>query len=169
MLGMSVIDELLDHNRRYAEGFDKPDLPAPPAKGVAIVTCMDARLHVSKVLGLEEGDAHIIRNAGGVVTDDTIRSLAVSQRLLGTRHVVLIGHTGCGMLGISDDGFRRQIEDETGVRPPWDTGGFPDLEEEIRQGVARVKASPFLPGTGSVRGFIYDVESGRLREVAPVN
>jgi|SRR5579859_1625372 len=168
MPGMTAIDELLDHNRRYAESFDKGDLPAPPARGLAIVACMDARLHVSKLLGLEEGDAHIIRNAGGVVTDDVIRSLAISQRLLGTREVVLIAHTGCGMLSFTDDEFRRQIEQETGQRPPWAPGAFPDLETEVRQGIVRLRASPFLPYTERVRGFVYEVESGRLREVAPL-
>lgn len=163
---MTVTDELLQNNSRYAEGFDKGDLPLPPAKGVAVVACMDARLHVSKLLGLEEGDAHIIRNAGGVVTDDEIRSLAISQRLLGTREIILIHHTGCGMLTFKDDEFRRQIQEETGVRPEWAAEAFSDLDEDVRQNIARIKASPFIPHKDSVRGFVYEVETGRLREVA---
>jgi carbonic anhydrase len=162
---MSVTDELLKRNRRYAEGFDKGDLPLPPAKRVAVVACMDARLHVSKILGLEEGDAHIIRNAGGVVTDDEIRSLAISQRLLGTNEIILIHHTDCGMLTFTDDDFRRQIQEETGVRPEWAAEAFSDLDEDVRQNVARIKASPFIPNTDNVRGFVYEVETGRLREV----
>jgi carbonic anhydrase len=162
---MSVTDELLKRNERYAEGFDKGDLPLPPAKGVAVVACMDARLHVSKLLGLEEGDAHIIRNAGGVVTDDEIRSLAISQRLLGTNEIILIHHTDCGMLTFTDDEFRRQIQEETGVRPEWAAEAFSDLDEDVRQNLARVKASPFIPKKDNVRGFVYEVETGRLREV----
>ncbi len=163
---MTVTDELLQNNARYAEGFDKGDLPLPPAKGVAVVACMDARLHVSKLLGLKEGDAHIIRNAGGVVTDDEIRSLAISQRLLDTREIILIHHTGCGMLTFKDDEFRRQIQEETGVRPEWAAEAFSDLDEDVRQNIARIKASPFIPHKDSVRGFVYEVETGRLREVA---
>jgi carbonic anhydrase len=162
---MSVIDELLANNERYAGRFDKGDLPLPPAKGVAVVACMDARLHVSKILGLQEGDAHIIRNAGGAVTDDAIRSLAISQRLLGTREIILIHHTGCGMLTFTDDEFRRQIEHETGVRPAWPAEAFSDLEQDVRQSMARIKASPVLPHNKNVRGFVYEVETGRLREV----
>jgi carbonic anhydrase len=163
---MTVTDELLKNNAQYAEGFDKGDLPLPPAKGVAVVACMDARLHVSKILGLEEGDAHIIRNAGGVVTDDEIRSLAISQRLLGTREIILIHHTDCGMLTFRDDEFRRQIQQETGVRPGWAAEAFSDLDDDVRQNVARINASPFIPHKESVRGFVYDVETGRLREVS---
>ena len=162
---MSVTDELLQNNERYAESFDKTDLPLPPAKGVAVVACMDARIHVSKVLGLEEGDAHIIRNAGGVVTDDEIRSLAISQRLLGTSEIILIHHTDCGMLTFKDDDFRRQIEEETGVRPEWAAEAFGDLDEDVRQNIARINASPFVPNKDAVRGFVYEVETGRLREV----
>jgi carbonic anhydrase len=162
---MTVTDELLQNNARYADGFDKGDLPLPPAKGVAVVACMDARIHVSKILGLEEGEAHIIRNAGGIVSDDAIRSLAISQRLLGTREIVLIHHTDCGMLTFSDDEFRRQIEEETGVRPEWAAEAFPDLDSDVRQNIARIKASPFIPHKDSVRGFVYEVETGRLREV----
>ena len=162
---MTVTDELLRNNARYAEGFDKGDLPLPPAKGVAVVACMDARLHVSKILGLGEGDAHIIRNAGGVVTDDEIRSLAISQRLLGTREIILIHHTDCGMLTFKDDEFRHQIQEETGVRPAWAAEAFSDLDEDVRQNIARIKVSPFIPYKDSVRGFIYEVETGKLREV----
>jgi carbonic anhydrase len=162
---MSVTDELVENNQRYAEQFEKGSLPLPPAKGVAVVACMDARLHVSKLLGLTEGDAHIIRNAGGVVTDDEIRSLAISQRLLGTREIVLIHHTDCGMLTFKDDDFRHQIEEETGVRPEWAAEAFSDLDSDVRQNIARIKASPFIPHKDSVRGFVYEVETGRLREV----
>jgi carbonic anhydrase len=162
---MTVTDELLRNNARYAEGFDKGDLPLPPAKGMAVVACMDARLHVSKILGLEEGDAHIIRNAGGVVTDDEVRSLAISQRLLGTREIILIHHTDCGMLTFKDDEFRHQIQEETGVRPGWAAEAFSDLDEDVRQNIARIKVSPFIPHKDSVRGFIYEVETGKLREV----
>ena len=162
---MSVIDELLDNNKRYAKGFEKGDLPLPPAKQVAVVACMDARLHVSKILGLQEGDAHIIRNAGGVVTDDEIRSLAISQRLLGTTEIILIHHTDCGMLTFKDDEFRRQNQEETGVRPEWAAEAFSDLDDDVRQNIARIKASPFIPHKDDVRGFVYEVETGKLREV----
>jgi carbonic anhydrase len=162
---MIVTDELLQNNQRYAERFDKGDLSLRPAKGVAVVACMDARLHVSKILGLSEGDARI-RNAGGVVTDDEIRSLAMSQRLLGTREIILIHHTDCGMLTFKDDEFRRQIEEETGVRPEWAAEAFSDLDSDVRQNIARIKASPFIPHKDSVRGLVYEVETGRLREVA---
>ncbi len=163
---MTATDELLQNNARYAEGFDKADLPLPPAKGVAVVACMDARLHVSKVLGLAEGDAHVIRNAGGVVSDDAIRSLAISQRLLATREIVLIHHTDCGMLTFTDDEFRSQIQEETGVRPEWAVEAFRELDGDVRQNIARIKASPFIPHKDSVRGFVYEVETGRLREVS---
>ena len=162
---MSATDELLKKNEEYAASFNKGDLPIPPAKGIAVVACMDARLDVVSLLGLEVGDAHIIRNAGGVVTDDEIRSLAISQRLLGTTEVVLIHHTDCGMLTFTDDEFKRQIQDDTGIKPEWAAEAFSDLDEDVRQSIARVKASPFLPNKDSVRGFVYEVESGRLREV----
>jgi carbonic anhydrase len=162
---VSVTDDLLRNNELYAEGFDKGELPLPPAKGVAVVACLDARLHVSKILGLEEGDAHIIRNAGGVVTDDVIRSLAISQRLLGTKEIILIHHTGCGMLTFKDGDFRSQIEQETGVRPEWAAETFSDLDAEVRQNIARINASPFIPHKDGVHGFVYDVTSGRLSEV----
>ncbi len=162
---MAIIDDLLRNNERYAASFTKRDLPLPPAKSVAIVACMDARLHVSRALGLEEGDAHIIRNAGGVVTDDVIRSLAISQRLLGTREIMLIHHTDCGMLTFTDDALKAQIEQEVGIRPPFAFEAFPDLERDVRQSIARIKASPFIPHKEVVRGFIYDVRTGRLHEV----
>jgi len=162
---MSVTDELLKNNDSYARGFDKGQLPLPPARKLAVVACMDARLHVSKILGLKEGDAHVIRNAGGAVTDDVIRSLAISQRLLGTEEVVLIHHTDCGMLTFKDDEVKGQIERETGIRPPFALEAFSDLEDDVRQSTARIKASPFVPRKDSVRGFVYDVRSGLLREV----
>ena len=162
---MSVTDELLQNNAAYAENFDKADLPLPPAKGVAVVACMDARLDVHKILGLQEGDAHVIRNAGGVVTDDEIRSLAISQRLLGTNEVILIHHTDCGMLTFSDDDLKRQIQEDVGIKPEFAMEAFSDLDEDVRQSIRRIQASPFIPNKDSVRGFVYEVESGRLREV----
>jgi carbonic anhydrase len=162
---MSVTEELLHNNEAYAESFEKGDLPLPPARGVAVVACMDARLDVHKILGLEEGDAHVIRNAGGVITDDEVRSLTISQRLLGTREVILIHHTDCGMLTFSDDELKAQIHEEVGMKPHFSMESFSDLEEDVRQSVARIQASPFIPHKESVRGFIYEVESGRLREV----
>jgi carbonic anhydrase len=162
---MSAIDQLLENAERYAEDFDKSELPLPPAKRVAIVACMDARLNPSGLLGLTEGDAHVIRNAGGVVTDDEIRSLAISQRLLGTEEIMLIHHTDCGMLTFSDDEFRRQVQEETGIKPAWAAEAFADLEEDVRQSIARIRASPFIPKKDQVRGSVYDVESGRLNEV----
>src|SRR5438067_7391418 len=163
---MSVTDEFVRNAERYAASFSKADLPMPPGKHVVVVACMDARLNPYGLLGLQEGDAHIIRNAGGVVTDDEIRSLAISQRLLGTREIILIHHTDCGMLTFKDDEFRRQIEEETGVRPEWAAEAFSDLDGDVRQNIARIKASPFIPHKDSVRGFVYEVETGRLREVA---
>ncbi|HET7380418.1 MAG TPA: carbonic anhydrase [Gaiellales bacterium] len=163
---MSTTDELVQNAGAYAAGFDKGDLPLPPARRVAIVACMDARLNPYGLLGLTEGDAHIIRNAGGAVTPDVIRSLAISQRLLGTEEIVLIHHTGCGMLTFRDDEFRDSIEQETGIRPDWPAESFTDLDQDVRQSIARIKASPFIPRTGSVRGFVYEVETGALREVA---
>jgi len=162
---VSITDELLQNNERYAEGFNKGDLPLPPAKPVAVVACMDARLHVSKILGLEEGDAHIIRNAGGVVTEDEIRSLAISQRLLGTSEIILIHHTDCGMLTFTDEDFQSQLQQETGARPEWASEAFSDLDEDVRQSIERIKASPFIKSKDSIRGFVYEVETGRLREV----
>jgi len=162
---LSTTDDLLKNAESYAEDFDKGDLPMPPGKKIAVLACMDARLDPNGVLGLSEGDAHVIRNAGGVVTDDAIRSLAISQRLLGTEEIVLIHHTDCGMLTFEDDAFKQQILDETGVKPEWAAESFSDLEGDLRQSVARIKASPFIPKKDAVRGFVYEVESGRLREV----
>jgi carbonic anhydrase len=162
---MSFIDEFLKNNEAFAEGSDKGDLPLPPAKKLAVVACMDARLNPYGILGLEEGDAHVIRNAGGVVTEDTIRSLAISQRLLATEEIVLIHHTGCGMLTFSDEDFKRSIQDETGVKPRWAAESFGDIDEDVRQSISRIKANPFIPRKDSVRGFVYEVETGRLREV----
>jgi len=162
---MSSTDDLLANNAAYAASFDKSGLGAAPSKKVAAVACMDARLNVYDALGLAEGDAHVIRNAGGVVTDDTIRSLAISQRLLGTVEIVLIHHTECGMLTFTDDEFRSSIERETGIKPTWAAESFSDLESDVRQSIARIQASPFIPHKDSVRGFIYDVGTGRLREV----
>jgi carbonic anhydrase len=162
---MSAIDQLLENAESYADGFDKGDLPLPPVKRVAIVACMDARLNPSGLLGLSEGDAHVIRNAGGVITDDEIRSLAISQRLLGTEEIMLIHHTDCGMLTFEDDEFRRQVQQETGIKPAWAAESFGDLEEDVRQSIARIKASPFIPKKDQVRGFVYHVESGRLDEI----
>jgi carbonic anhydrase len=162
---MSVIDELVANNEAYAARFDKGSLPLPPAKKLAVVACMDARLDPASVLGLTEGDAHVIRNAGGVVTDDEIRSLAISQRLLGTEEIILIHHTDCGMLTFSDDDFKLAIQEETGIKPEWAVEAFSDLDEDVRQSVGRIHASPFIPRKDNVRGFVYDVETGRLREV----
>jgi carbonic anhydrase len=162
---MSTTDELLRNNGRYANSFDKGDLPMPPAKQIAIVTCMDARLSPYVMLGLSEGDAHVIRNAGGVITDDEIRSLMISQRLLGTREVMLIHHTDCGMLTFSDEELREQIQQEVGIKPHFPLETFADLEEDVRQSIKRIEASPFIPHKDSVRGFIYEVETGHLREV----
>jgi carbonic anhydrase len=161
---MTVIDEYLANNARYAENFSGP-LPMPPSKHIAVVACMDARLNVYGLLGLNEGEAHVIRNAGGVITDDEIRSLAISQRLLGTREIMLIHHTDCGMLTFTDDAFKRSVQDETGIKPPWAAESFPDLDEDVRQSIARIKASPFVPHTDNVRGFVFDVATGKLNEV----
>jgi len=161
---MTVTDELLANNATYAETFEGP-LPLPPAKQVAVVACMDARINVYGVLGLQEGEAHVIRNAGGVITDDEIRSLAISQRLLGTKEIILIHHTDCGMLTFTDDGFKQSIQDEVGVKPPWAAEAFADLETDVRQSVARILNSPFVPVKDSVRGFVFDVATGRLSEV----
>src|ERR1700741_1225052 len=161
---MSVTDEYLKNNAEYARSFTGP-LPLPPSKHVAAVACMDARLDVYRILGLGDGEAHVIRNAGGVVTDDEIRSLAISQRLLGTKEIILIHHTDCGMLTFTDDEFKRAIQDETGLKPEWAAAAFPDLDEDVRQSIARIQASPFIPRKDSVRGFVYEVETGRLREV----
>ena len=162
---MSVTDELLANNAAYAESFEGP-LPLPPARQLAVVACMDARINVYAVLGLEEGESHVIRNAGGVITDNEIRSLAISQRLLGTEEIVLIHHTDCGMLTFTDDEFKKSIQDETGIKPAWAAESFPDLAEDVRQSINRIKASPFIPKKDSVRGFVFDVATGKLDEVA---
>jgi carbonic anhydrase len=161
---MSVTDDLLAHNEQYAAAFSGP-LPMPPAKNIAVVACMDARLNVYALLGLAEGDAHVIRNAGGVITSDEIRSLAISQRLLGTREIVLIHHTDCGMLTFTDDDFKASIQADIGIKPEWAVEAFGDLDDDVRQSIARIKSSPFVPHTDQVRGFVFDVATGRLREV----
>jgi len=163
---VSVTDELLENAKSYAENFDKGDLPLPPARKVAVLACMDARLNPYGLLGLSEGDAHVIRNAGGVVTDDEIRSLSISQRLLGTEEIVLIHHTDCGMLTFTDDGFRQQLQEDTGTAPAWAAETFQDLDENVRESIRRIEASPFVPKKDSVRGFVYDVHDGSLREVS---
>jgi carbonic anhydrase len=162
---LSAVDELLNNNAEYAKTYDKAGLPLPPARKIAIVACMDARLSPYTMLGLEEGDAHVIRNAGGVVTDDEIRSLAISQRLLGTEEIMLIHHTDCGMLTFNDDDFKQQLQDETGIKPQWSVETFADLDDDVRQSIERIKSSPFIPSKDAVRGFVYDVETGKLREV----
>jgi len=162
---MSTTDELLANAERYAATFDKGELPLPPARKIAVLACMDARLNPYGLLGLSEGDAHVIRNAGGVVTDDEIRSLAISQRLLGTEEIILIHHTDCGMLTFTDDEFKRSVQDEVGIKPEWAAEAFPDLDEDVKQSIARIRSSPFIPHK-NVRGFVYDVHTGGLREVA---
>ena len=162
---MTATDELLANNERYAASFAGP-LPLPPSRHVAVVACMDARLNVYGILGLNDGEAHVIRNAGGVVTDDEIRSLTISQRLLGTQEIILIHHTDCGMLTFTDDDFKASILKDTGIKPEWAAEAFPDLDEDVRQSIARIKASPFIPHKESVRGFVFDVGTGKLREVS---
>ena len=162
---MTVTDELLSNAAQYAAGFDKGHLPLPPGRHVAVVACMDARLNVYGLLGLAEGDAHVIRNAGGIVTQDELRSLAISQRLLGTTEIILIHHTDCGMLTFTDDAFRQSIADETGIKPTWATEAFTDLDADVRQNIARIHAETAIPVKDSVRGFVYDVATGALHEV----
>ena len=162
---MSITDDLLTNAEQYASTFDKGSLPLPPAKQIAIVACMDARLNPYGLFGLSEGDAHVIRNAGGVITQDELRSLAISQRLLGTTEIMLIHHTGCGMLTFSDDEFRTTIQNETGVKPAWAAEAFSDIDADVRQSIARIHAEPAIPFKESVRGFVYDVSTGALREV----
>jgi len=164
---MTVTDELVQHAASYTATFDKGHLPMPPGRKTAVLACMDARLNPYGILGLTEGDVHVIRNAGGVATDDAIRSLAISQRLLGTEEIVLIHHTDCGMLTFNDDDFKQSILDDVGIKPPWAAESFTDAEADVRQSLNRVQASPFIPRKGSVRGFVYEVETGRLREVTP--
>jgi carbonic anhydrase len=162
---LTVTDELLRNNEQYAASFDKGDLPMPPGKQTAVLACMDARLNVYGILGLSEGEAHVIRNAGGVATDDAIRSLVISQRLLGTKEIILIHHTDCGMLTFTDDAVKRQIQDDVGIKPEFALEAFPDLDEDVRQSIARIKANPFIPNKDNIRGFVYHVENGKLREV----
>jgi carbonic anhydrase len=162
---MSITDDLLTNAEQYASTFDKGSLPLPPAKQIAIVACMDARLNPYGLFGLSEGDAHVIRNAGGVITQDELRSLAISQRLLGTTEIMLIHHTDCGMLTFSDDEFRTTIQNETGVKPAWAAEAFSDIDADVRQSIARIHAEPAIPFKESVRGFVYDVSTGALREV----
>ena len=162
---MTETDDLLANNDEYAAAFTPRDLASAPARKVAVLACMDARLDVFAALGLRSGDAHVIRNAGGVVTDDAIRSLAISQRMLGTEEIILIHHTGCGMLTFTDEQFAAELEAETGRKPPWTAETFTDLERSVRDSIARIKGSPFIARTDSVRGFVYDVDTGRLREV----
>ena len=162
---MSAIDELVKNSEAYAATFDKGRLSKRPHKRIAVIACMDARLNPYGLLGLREGDAHVIRNAGGVITADSIRSLAISQRLLGTEEIMLIHHTDCGMLTFSDDQFRKSIEDDVGIKPDWAAETFTDLDTDVRQSIARIKASPFIPRKDRIRGFVYDVASGHLREV----
>jgi carbonic anhydrase len=163
---MSATDDLLQNAGAYAASFDKGEVPLLPARKVAVLACMDSRMDLVGLLGLDLGDAHMIRNAGGVVTDDAIRSLAISQRMLGTREIVLLHHTDCGMLTFSDDEFKRSLLDETGIKPAWAVEAFDDLDEDVRQSVARIQASPFIPHKNSVRGFVYDVHTGAVREVS---
>ena len=162
---MSAADNLMSNNANYAESFDKGHLSSPPALKIAVVTCMDARLDTHRLLGIAEGDAHVIRNAGGVVSDDVIRSLLISQRLLGTREVMVIHHTGCGMATFRDDDLKDAIEEETGLRPSFALEAFRDLGQDVRQSMARIQASPFIPSKDGIRGFVYDVKTGRLAEV----
>lgn len=161
---MSVTDELLANNEKYAATFSGP-LPLPPSKQVAVLACMDARINVYGVLGLGEGESHVIRNAGGVVTEDEIRSLAISQRLLGTQEIILIHHTDCGMVTFTDDAFKQSILEDTGIRPTWAAEAFPDAAEDVKQSIRRIKESPFIPLKDSVRGFVFDVATGKLNEV----
>ena len=161
----SFTEVCLANNAKYAEAFDKADLPLPPAGKAAVVACMDARMDPARLLGLEEGDAHVIRNAGGVVSDDVIRSLVISQRLLGTEEIILLHHTDCGMVTFKDDDVKAAIEADTGLRPAFAMEAFPDVEEDVRQSIRRIEACPFIPVRNRVRGFVYDVESGRLNEV----
>ncbi|MEI6364257.1 MAG: carbonic anhydrase [Actinomycetes bacterium] len=161
---MSVTDEYLKNNEAFAANFSGP-LPLPPSRNIAVVACMDARLDVYGILGLGQGESHVIRNAGGVVTDDEIRSLAISQRLLGTKEIILIHHTDCGMLTFTDDDFKAGIQAETGIKPEWAAEAFPDLDEDVRQSIKRIKNSPFIPHTDAVRGFVFDVATGKLNEV----
>jgi carbonic anhydrase len=158
-------EELLSANAEYAAGFDESDMPVPPARNLAVVACMDARMDVYAILGLDNGEAHIIRNAGGVITDDVIRSLCLSQRALGTREVVLLHHTQCGLRGINEDAFKAELEEELGVKPTWAVESFTEPAADVLQSITRLQVSPFIPHKDHIRGFVYDVTSGRLNEV----
>jgi carbonic anhydrase len=162
----ALTHNLLDKNAAYVSDFDEPNLPLSPARKLAVLACMDARLDPAKVLGLSEGDAHVIRNAGGVVSDDALRSLAISQNLLGTEEIILIHHTDCGMLTFTDDEFAEKLEAETGEKPDWPVHTFDDLDQNVRDSIDKIRNSPFVPRTDNVRGFVYEVETGRLREVS---
>jgi carbonic anhydrase len=162
----TLTDTLLDNNAAYMSTSDKGDVPRPPARKLAVLACMDARLDPAKVLGLQEGDAHVIRNAGGVVSDDALRSLAISQNLLGTEEIVLIHHTDCGMLTFTDDEFAAKLEAETGQKPDWRAHAFDDLETNVRESIDKIRQSPFVPKTDKVKGYVYEIETGRLREVS---
>jgi carbonic anhydrase len=163
---MTQTEHLLKNNEAAAKTFKKGHLPIPPSRKIAVLACMDARLDVHKILGLEEGEAHVIRNAGGVATEDAIRSLVISQRLLGTEEIILIHHTDCGMLTFKDDDLKKKIETETGIRPQFSFEAFPSLEGDVIEQIARIKTSPFVPRKDKIRGFVYDVKTGRLREVS---
>ncbi len=160
----SPIPDMLDAANRFPEKYEPYD-SASPVRHVAVVACMDARLDLFEMFGLRTGDSHLIRNAGGIVTDDVIRSLAISQRKLGTRSVVLVHHTNCGMQTFTDDELRNELLAETGYKPAWSPESFVDLDEDVRQSLRRVLASPFLPHKDDVRGFVFEVDSGALREV----
>ncbi len=162
---MDTIDQLLENNRAFADGLAKRHLSVEPSRQLAVVTCMDSRLDVFAALGLGDGEAHVLRNAGGVITDDVIRSLAISQRRLGTRDVMLIHHTDCGMQKLTDDGFRTELLETTGVAPAFAIESFKDVEENVRQSIRRVRTSPFIPHRDNVRGFVYDVDTHGLREI----
>jgi len=164
---MSTTDALVAANAAYAASFDDGDLPIPPARNVAVVACMDARLDPAAILGLANGDAHVIRHAGGVITDDAIRSLVISQRLLGTTEIVLLHHTDCGMVTFTDDAVKAQITADVGIRPHFSLEAFPDVHDDVRQSIARLRANPFIPHTDNVRGFVYDVTDGTIEEVHP--
>jgi len=163
---MTATNELLKNNQAYESAFDKGDLPMPPGKGVAVVACMDARLDVYEILGLELGEAHVIRNAGGVVSEDVIRSLPISQRLLGTKEIILVHHTDCGMLTFQDHEVKDQIVADTGARPHFALEAFPDVDDDIRQSIVRLKANPFIDHKDHIRGFVFDVNTGGLKEIA---
>jgi carbonic anhydrase len=165
---MSVTDRLLANADAYAAAFPTHGAATSPSALVAIVVCMDSRVDVHGIFGLSPGDAHVIRNAGGIVTDDTVRSLAISQRRLRTTEIILVHHTDCGMLTFTDDDFAREVETETGSRPSWSAGTFPDLEDDVRESIARIRSSPFVPHRDSIRGFVFDVHTGKLSEVLPV-